>query len=223
MDINQIVREVASGEDIEAFEKGQFGRLMGFGKRPAVLVIDMTNEFVDPKYPKASGGSCLEASHSVAKLLVKARTKAIPIIYTKLYEEYIHSSAHGISRKTANASIPSNKTYLANQIFHEVAPTPEDIVIEKGKASAFFGTLLKTILTTLEADTLIVTGTTTSGCVRATVVDGASYGYSIIVPIECCGDRSIISHKVSLMDMHMKYADVLNLNTVMEYLNRSRS
>ena len=89
---------------------------------------------------------------------------------------------------------------------------------KKGKASPFFGTILPSILCQLGVDTLIITGATTSGCVRAAVVDAASYGYYVIVPIECCGDRSAISHKVSLMDMHMKYADVVNVSEVKDYI-----
>ena len=106
----------------------------------------------------------------------------------------------------------------ANEIYEEIKPVSGETVIEKAKSSPFFGTLLLTYLITSNIDTLIVTGAATSGCVRTAVVDGASYGYHVIVTIECCGDRSVVSHKVSLVDMHMKYADVVNLSEVVEYL-----
>lgn len=220
MSIEDIIREVASKEDIKGFEKAAFGRRgTGYGTKPVVVVVDMTNEFVDPKYPLASGDLCIKASHAIRELLEEARAVGVPIIYTRGFQGDIHPSVHGISRK-ATGIPPSKKLPGANEIYQEISPAAGDIVLEKAKASPFFGTPLPTILNSMGADTLIITGATTSGCVRAAVVDGSSYGYYVMVPLECCGDRSSISHKVSLMDMHMKYADVLNLSEVKEYVRR---
>jgi maleamate amidohydrolase len=217
LNIVDILDETFSDDDREAFEKSLLGRRAGFGKRPAVIVVDMTNEFTDPSYPFASGELCLKAADRIHDLLKEARVNGVQVIYTKASTRDITPSVHAISRKTSTG-LPSEKKKEANEIVEKIAPMPGDIVIEKDKASAFFGTQLSSILVSLGTDTLIVMGATTSGCVRATVVDGASYGYFVSVPIECCGDKSVLSHKVSLVDMHMKYADVLSVGTIIEYL-----
>lgn len=219
MKIEDIAEEVATKDDIAAFEKGHFGVKTGFGSKPALLIVDMTNEFVDPAFPLVFGEACRNASYSIKELLEVAKTKHLPIIYTRNLEKDIHPFANMLSRKAG--TMPSLKHSRANQIVEILSPDPENIVIEKAKSSAFFGTLLQTILNCLGIDTLIITGATTSGCVRATVVDAASYGHHVIVPLECCGDRSQISHKVSLLDMHMKYADVMPVSEVKDYLKHS--
>lgn len=216
MTIQDLIREILSSDDKAAFEKDSHGIAMGFGKRPAILVVDMKNDTVNPSYSLGHGNLTEQAAENIRTLLDEARAVNIPIIYTRAYDRDIHSSVHGISLK--RFAMPSKKKAHANEIISILTPKDKDVVIEKGKASAFFGTPLLTILTTLAIDTLIVTGAATSGCVRATVTDGASYGYHVIVPIECCGDRSLISHKVNLIDMYMKYADVLTLSEVTNYL-----
>jgi len=107
-----------------------------------------------------------------------------------------------------------------NEIVAMIAPGPRDIVIKKQKPSGFFGTNLASYLTLLGCDSVIVVGTTTSGCVRATVVDGFSLNYRVIVAEEGCFDRSEASHAVSLCDMHAKYADVVPLAEVLSYFDR---
>jgi len=106
----------------------------------------------------------------------------------------------------------------AVEIDSRVARQPEDFVISEKMPSVFFGTNLTILLTRLQIDTLIVTGCTTSGCVRATVVDGCSSGYRVIVPRECVGDRAQVPHEVNLFDMDQKYADVVPLQEVISYL-----
>jgi nicotinamidase-related amidase len=106
------------------------------------------------------------------------------------------------------------------EIPREIAPTPADIIISKKKASAFFGTPLTGYLIDLGVDTLLVTGVSTSGCVRATVVDGHAYNFRVCVVEEGTFDRSIVAHKVNLFDMHMKYADVVSLEETKRYLAR---
>jgi maleamate amidohydrolase len=107
---------------------------------------------------------------------------------------------------------------IGNQIVDDIAPRPGDTVIQKRGPSGFFGTPLVSYLNELDIDTVIVTGTTTSGCVRASVVDAASYNYYVGIVEECCFDRFDISHRVSLMDMHAKYGQVLSLARAQEYL-----
>ena len=109
--------------------------------------------------------------------------------------------------------------HRGNDIVDEVAPLPGDLFIEKRKPSAFFGTPLMSHITNLRADSLIVTGSTTSGCVRATAVDALSYDVRVTIPHEATFDRSMLSHKVALMDLHMKYVDVTDTDDVVGYLD----
>ncbi|MYH54886.1 MAG: isochorismatase family protein, partial [Acidimicrobiia bacterium] len=108
--------------------------------------------------------------------------------------------------------------HKGNEIVAEVAPLPKDLFIEKRKPSAFFGTPLSSHLTMMRADSLIVTGTTTSGCVRASAVDALSYDFKVTIPHEAVFDRGEVSHKIALFDLHMKYVDVTDLDDVLTYL-----
>ncbi|WP_220270037.1 isochorismatase family protein [Marinitenerispora sediminis] len=109
--------------------------------------------------------------------------------------------------------------HLGNEIVAEVGPEKGDILVEKRKPSAFFGTPLMSHLTMLRADSLILTGTTTSGCVRATAVDAVSYDLRVTIPHEAVFDRSVLSHKATLLDVHMKYADVTDTDDVLAHLD----
>lgn len=208
-------KDIIPPEDWPAFEKGMHGQMMGFGQKPAIIVVDMTYAFVDPSHSLASGNMAMDAVKSTKILIEKARKKKIPIFYTKGLPRSGHL-AEFISRKRANPKILEKPR--ANDIIDEIAPEPEDIIIEKTKASAFFGTNLECILNYYHIDTTIITGISTSGCVRATVVDAASYNYYVIVPEECVADRAKSVHKFSLFDMHMKYADIIPLVDVISYI-----
>jgi maleamate amidohydrolase len=199
--------------DLEAYAKGGFGKRMGFGKKPCVLVIDMTYGFVDPKNPLAQGSMGLNAVTHLKTLLEKARMRKVPIVYTTGLNAISNSMPIGISRKVAVHPKPEE-----NKIVDEIVPQEGDVVVAKGKASVFFGTTLLTFLNHHHIDTLIVTGMTTSGCVRGTVVEAASYDYFVTIPEECVADRALVPHKVNLFDMEMKYADVIPMKEVLEYL-----
>ncbi len=187
---------------------------MGFGRKPCVLVIDMTYGFVDPKNPLAHGSMGFEAVKNLKPLLERARAYDIPIIYTTGLNSISNGQPVGISRK-----VIVNPERWENEIVEIIKPESRDIVIPKGKASVFFGTTILTFLTHNNIDTLIVTGATTSGCVRATVVEAASYDYYVVIPEECVADRAEVPHKVNLFDMEMKYADVIPTKEVMDYFD----
>jgi nicotinamidase-related amidase len=195
--------------------KGLAGRV-GFGHRPAVLVIDFINGFTDPESPLASElGPELEATLT---LLEAARAIKLPILFTTTaYDEDMGDA--GIFP----LKVPSLSQLIRGTKWVEIDPRlrrrPSEIVIEKKYASAFFGTPLTSILTDEDVDTLIVTGCTTSGCVRATVVDALQNGFRAIVPKECVGDRSPEQHTANLVDMDGKYGDVVDLAEVLSYLD----
>ena len=199
--------------DMKPFQRGGMGGISGFGKRPALLVVDMTYAFVDERYPLGSPTGP-DAAKAIKRLLELARPKGVPIIYTAP-TPFERAVDKGRWKTTDDPMMRSPEAY---EIWPEIAPAPEDVVIVKGKPSAFFGTDLVSKLNFFDIDTTIITGMVTSGCVRATAVDAFSYNYYVIIPEECVADRSQISHKVSLFDIHMKYGDVLPLSQVEEYI-----
>lgn len=211
MDYSSVIPQ----SDVEGYRKANFGGRMGFGKKPCILVIDMTYGFVDPKNSLAHGTMGLEAVKHLVPLLERARSHGVPIIYTTGLNSISNTMPIGISRKVV-VPYPGPRD---NEIVEEIKPHASDIVVPKGKASVFFGTTILTYLNRNGVDTLIVTGATTSGCVRATVVEAASYDYYVVVPEECVADRAEVPHIVNLFDMEMKYADVVKTGEVLSYLD----
>lgn len=209
-------RDIIPESDMAAYAKAQYGKRAGFGSKPALLIIDMTYAFVDPSYVQASGNMGWNAVKHIKPLLDEARKKKIPVIYTTGVSK--RHPTDNISRKRAILDINPMEKPRSNDIVDELKPLDNEIVIAKSKASAFWGTKLASILAYYNVDTVIVTGATTSGCVRATVVDAASYSYFVIVPEECAADRAVVPHKVNLFDMDMKYADVIPASEVLTYL-----
>jgi maleamate amidohydrolase len=221
--------DVISETERRIYEIGGWGKRMGFGRRPAVLVIDVNYDFVGDKPEPILQSierwrySCGEAGWrgvaAISDLLAAARQRRVPIVYTTV-ERRPDRLDYGRDRdknfRTGEAtSLPDAK---GPKIPQEIAPEPCDIVISKKKASAFFGTPLASYLIDLDIDTLLVTGVSTSGCVRATVVDGNAYNFRVSVVEEATFDRSAVAHKVNLFDMHMKYADVVSLEETRSYL-----
>ena len=169
--------------DKAVFGHGGFGARAGFGKRPALLVIDVSYNFCEDGWD--AGGWAWKNS----------RTE----------EDVTAPNVTGFNRD-------------GNDIMDEIAPSPQDIVIRKHKPSAFSGTPLIAYLNDLGADSLIVTGTTTSGCVRASVIDAFSNNLRVAVVEEGCFDRSQASHAVNLCDMHAKYADVIGVEEALTFI-----
>jgi len=200
--------EIVSELDKQAYLKGGFGKRMGFGRKTAIIVVDAIYAFIDPKFSMASGDMGIKAVEAIKKLLIIARARGIPVIYTR--------PTKNLSKKVC---IPDEDIVNGGlNIVKEIEPNEGELILDKPRASAFFKTNLKDMLDSMNIDTLIICGLTTSGCVRATVVDAASYDYYVIVPIECVADRAYVPHKVNLFDMHMKYADVIPLQEVIEYI-----
>lgn len=215
---------VIPAEDLASFarEFDKEDRPLTAGTRPAVLVIDMTRAFVDSTYSTGWSETGYPAVDATAELLTAARAAGVPIFFTKAYPEADHQPLPAERGRwklnAAPAALPEG-TPPGDVIADKLAPQPDEIVINKGgKPSGFFGTPLASYLIHAGCDTTIVTGMTTSGCVRATVLDAFQYNFHVIVPHECTADRSQISHKVNLFDMHMKYADVIGVRETINYL-----
>ncbi len=193
-----------------------FGGRGGLGSRPALLVVDMTLGFTDPESPLACD---LEGPvENIAKLLAAAREAGVPIVFTTVaYKESDRLTAAAFIDK-----VPALLTLEAGtrwaEIDPRIAPRVSEPVLNKLFASGFFGTPLGALLTAAGVDTLIVTGASTSGCVRATVVDALQYGFRPIVPREAVGDRNPDAHEANLYDIDAKYGDVVDMGDALAYL-----
>jgi len=221
--------------DKEVFGVSGYGATGGVGRRPALLVIDVTYNFTgDVSEPileslKRWRNSCGEEAWAaipvIKRLQEAAHAKGIPVIYTNWTPRGDHWDLGSWSWKNSRTE-ERQRTQGANidgdVIVHEIAPEPQDIVVYKLKPSGFYGTNMSSFLTLLQVDSVIVTGTTTSGCVRATVVDAFSENYRVAVVEDGCFDRSQASHAINLYDMHAKYAkyaDVVGSDEVSRYFD----
>ncbi len=209
--------DVIPQEDLKMFAKCKLGGKAGYGKRPAIIVVDMTYGFVDDAYPSGCGKMGWPAVHATQKLIYKGREVGIPIFFTRgKHSRTLTERGRWKYETSFETKIFDPKVH---QIVDAIQPKSDEVVITKIFPSAFFNTNLVSMLIFHSVDTVIIVGLVTSGCVRATVVDAFSYNFIVIVPEECVGDRGNISHKVSLFDMHMKYADVVPLSEVISYLD----
>jgi nicotinamidase-related amidase len=222
-----------TAKDRAVYEASGYGARTGFGARPAVLVVDVNYAFTgDRDRPilesiKTWRNSCGDAGWAAIpptqRLLAAARDRQIPVFFST----GIDSRPDGFDRggwahknNRSREDLPAARAaspVRGNDIVREIAPQPHEILIEKIKPSAFHGTPLLGYLIDLGIDTLIVSGTTTSGCVRASVLDAFSQNYKITIVEECTFDRFESSHAINLFDMHCKYCDVLPLEDVTAY------
>ena len=209
--------DIIPPEDLKMFSKAKMGGKSSYGKKPAIIVVDMTYGFVDDAFPKGCSKRGWPAVHDIGRLLQKGRESGIPIFFSKgMHAQTATQRGRWKSEKTFDIKNYDPKEY---QIVEEIAPQGNEVTVTKSYPSAFFGTNLASMLVFHNVDTVIVTGMVTSGCVRATVVDAFSYNFIVVLPEECVGDRGSVSHKVSLFDMHMKYADVVPIVEVLAYLD----
>jgi nicotinamidase-related amidase len=214
----------------EVYEKAGYGKKQGFGEKPAIVIVDMTYNFLGDKpepilksierFHNSCGEWGWERIKNFEKLIEAGRKKNIPFIYTKgsSREDFFDSGRwKGKNRRTKE--VTGVDGHKGTEIIDAIRPRLKDIVVIKKKPSAFFGTPLVGYLIDLEVDSLIIGGTTTSGCVRATVVDAFSYNYIVSVVEECTFDRGTLSHKVSLFELNAKYADVVTLKETIRYID----
>jgi len=204
-----------------------YGSSQPLGRRPVVLIVDTNYAFAGRRplpieeAVRETRTSCGEAAWtaiaSMQRLLAGARAASVAVLYSTGRRHAALSTMGGWAGKNARAGEDLRRGD-DTEIVAEIAPAPGDIVVEKSRPSAFFGTDLAGHLVLLRADTLLVAGGTTSGCVRATVTDAFSLGYRVAVVHECTFDRATLTHKVNLFDMHAKYANVLSLDESLAYL-----
>lgn len=203
------------------------------GNKPVLVVIDAYYASVGHQrlpleesvkdWPMSCGLEGWAAIDRIAVLLRAAREQKIPIVYIRNSETFptdpLRVAQRGGRPRTPSPALPADVRALANEIVNEIAPLPGELILEKAAPSAFSGTMLLQYLQMTGADTVLVCGESTSGCVRASVVDAQTNRYRVGVVEDCCYDRFQASHWISLFDMHQKYAEVINCEQAMNYLH----
>ena len=226
MDVTTVWDDLLTPTDRQVIANGGYGKRRGFGERPILMMIDCQYNYIgadkpitdqQDEYPGGGGENAWKAVRTIEGLLSAARDRGIPILYTRnvqkrtiRFDSFAGKSTWDHSKTLDDAP--------GSRIVKEISPGPEDLVLDKSYASAFFGTPLVNYLVSLKIDTMIVTGVSTSGCVRATAVDGVTRGFNVAVVADATADRIGASHKVALLDLWMKYADVVTSNDVTDYL-----
>lgn len=206
-----------------------YGTRMGLRERPVLLCVDNYNAvFGDrpepvveamARFPSTCGEAAWAAIEPTRRLMGAAREVGLPLIHTT--RDDATRTAMGPLRSTKRVRYGGDPSW-DHAFFPPLAPAPGELVIRKTRASAFYGTALNAHLVEMGADTLIVCGNSTSGCVRASVLEGYMHGYAVAVVEECVFDRSPLSHKVNLFDMNAKYADVMFLDEILDYIRAKR-
>jgi nicotinamidase-related amidase len=216
---------IISEEEQKAYNAAGFGRSSGIGKRPALLIIDVQYRTIgtSPKpfwesikeFPTSCGDIGWNAMHNIARLLAEFRRNHWPVLYPHVAPK---NKATDGGRLAAKVPAIMNIPEKGYEFPAEIAPREGDVLIPKKHPSAFFATPLASHLIDLQADTLVVTGCTTSGCVRGSVVDAFAFNFRVLVPHDAVYDRSATSHAVNLFDMASKYADVGTSAEILEKL-----
>ena len=219
---------IVPAEEQETYRLAGFGTPVGFGKRPALLVIDVQYRTVGTtprpiheaiaEYPTACGEPGWRAIPHIGRILAAFRGRGLPVLFPHIAPKGEHDRGQFAEKVPGVMTIPA----AGYDFVREAAPREGEILVPKYQASAFSGTTLLSHLVRLGVDSIVFTGCTTSGCVRASVVDAASLNFKCVVPEDAVYDRSPTSHAVNLFDMASKYADVMPADEAVELLQRVR-
>lgn len=213
-------------EDRTVIRQGGYGKSRGLGRRPALLVIDCQYNFIgadapiteqQAQYPGGGGAGAWAAVRKIQGLTAGARANDVPVIYSRNVAKS-GTRFDQFNKKIARDRSEHVEGHVGTEIVAELAPQADDILIDKGTASIFWGTPLDTYLVSMGIDSLILTGVSTSGCVRSSLVDGMARGYSTAIVADATADRIKASYKATLLDVWMKYGDVMDAGGVLEYL-----
>ena len=210
--------DLLTDEEREVIRRGKYGQTRGLGRAPALMIIDCQHNYIgadapiteqQEQWPAGGGERAWAAVRVIGELLAEAREAAVPVIYTR----NLQKRTARFDMVSAKAGWDHSRTLEGDpgtEIITELSPRQDDLVIDKAYASAFWGTPLLTYLVQLKTDSLIVTGVSTSGCVRATAVDAITRGFHTAVVWDGVADRTQLSHKASLLDLWMKYTDLMS-------------
>jgi nicotinamidase-related amidase len=201
------------------YQHAQLGHKLGYGKRPAIVVVDFQVGFTAPERSPLAGNLDAEVA-ATNKLIAAARKNNVPVIFTVVgYDPHRQDDAGLWPEKAPSLRLLKLGSELVD-LDPRLDRSPEDLVIVKKYASGFFGTYLASTLTMKAVDTVVITGCTTSGCVRATVMDALAHGFRPIIPLEAVGDRAQEPHEANLFDIGSKYGDVVTTQEVIDYFDR---
>jgi maleamate amidohydrolase len=209
--ISMANKDSSAHEDREIYHRQGFGNRSGVGDRPALVIVDFVNGFADPA--AFGGGNIREAIAETQGLLEFVRSMNWPVVFTRVVFADDASDANVFSRKVPSL-LSLTEANPQSAVVRELAPLPGELVLRKRLPSAFAGTDLAAWLTKRKVDTVVVAGATTSGCVRATVVDAMGSGFLVAVATACVGDRADGPHRASLFDMAQKYADLMSAREI---------
>jgi maleamate amidohydrolase len=202
--------------DVEIYRTQGFGGKVGIGRRPALCIVDFVNGFTDPAI--FGGGNISQAVANTVALLAAVRERGLAVAFSRVVYADDGSDDCAFARKVP-ALVGLTEQAPASQIVRELTPLSSETILRKTQPSSFFGTGYADLLRRQGVDTLIVAGCTTSGCVRATVVDAMSHDFRTIVARDCVGDRSLAAHDANLFDMEQKYADLMDSKAIIAALN----
>ena len=205
-------------DETDIYRRQGFAQPVGFGTRPALLIVDFVVGFTDPAH--FGGGNIAPAIDRTVTLLAYARALGWSVAHTRVVYAEDGSDAGAFTAKVPSLLKLTEASPLSH-IVAELTPAPGELVIKKRQASAFFGTELAGWLHYRGVDTLLVAGCTTSGCIRASVVDGVSHNFRTVVLTDCVGDRAIGPHEANLFDMGQKYADLRSSDEVMGHYRKA--
>lgn len=221
---------VITEEEERRYEAAGFGRSGGVGKRPALLIIDVQYRTVGTvrrpyweaikEYPTSCGEDGWRAVDNIVPLVEAFRARGFPVLYPHVAPKNAATDAGRLAEKVPAIMGIDARGY---EFVAEIAPKHGDVLLPKKHPSAFFGTPLVSHLIDLGADTLYVTGCTTSGCVRSSVTDAFAYNFKVVVPHDAVYDRSPSSHQANLFDMNAKYADVVSTQEALAMLPAGES
>ena len=198
--------------DLDIYRHQGFAQTVGFGERPALVIVDFVIGFTDPAH--FGGGNINAAIDHTVDLLAFARAHGWAVAHTRVVYADDGSDGGAFARKVPSL-LKLTETSELSQIVPSLTPRSGELVVRKKQASAFYGTEFAGWLAWHRIDTLVVAGCTTSGCVRATVVDAVSHNMRTIVATDCVGDRAIGPHEANLFDMGQKYADLMDSAAIM--------
>lgn len=206
-------------------KKGGYGKQRGLGKNPALVIIDVQPNYVgDDKpieeqidvWPSGGGSEAWDAVRKIKRLRQAAKSHNVPIIYTRnVQKKTIRFDSFALKATRDHSKYLDGRP--ETEVIPELAPDEEDLVIDKSYASAFFGTPLISYLIKMRVDSLIIVGGSSSGCVRMTAVDAVTHNFNVAVVEDCVFDRIQLSHKAALLDLWMKYCDVIPSKEIINY------
>ena len=197
------------------YAAARLGEKVTLGERPGVLVVDFSCGFTDPEC--ALGSDLTDEVEATKRLLDAARARGLPVVFTTIgFEESLTDGGLWLQKVPSLGALQLGGRWV--EIDPRLERRPDETVIVKKGASAFFGTNLVAVLNALRVDTVVLCGATTSGCVRATAIDLLQNGWPTVVPRECVGDRALAPHEANLFDIQAKYADVVSLDEALAYV-----